>query len=81
MEASNDKGSRDKVTRSGTFGDYEVTGWRYPEAASWKVKIWPVGRPSDWIGYTVTGGEFDSKMYAQSQKEAVVHLIGQWEAE
>jgi hypothetical protein len=29
--------AKGKVTRSGTFGDYEVTGWRYKEEAAWHL--------------------------------------------
>jgi hypothetical protein len=47
---------KDKVTRSGTSGGYEVTGWRYANDASWHVKVWRAGRPNEWIGYTVTAG-------------------------
>ena len=74
--------SKDKVSCSGTFDGYEVTGWRYMDTASWHVKVWLVGRPGDWIGYTVTAGKFELNMVAQAQKEeAVLHLIRQWEAE
>jgi hypothetical protein len=57
-----------KVTRRGTFGGYEVTGWRYVEDASWHVKVWPVGI-------------FELKMVAQAHKDAVMHVIGEWETE
>jgi hypothetical protein len=70
-----------KVTCRGTVGGYEVIGWRYVEDASWHVKVWPVGRPSGWIGYTVADGIFELKMVAQVHKEAVLHVIGEWEAE
>ena len=73
---------REKVTCSGAFNGYEVTGWRYMNTASWHVKVWLAGRPGDWIGYTVTGGKFELNMLAQAQKEeAVLHLIRQWEAQ
>jgi hypothetical protein len=71
---------RGKVTRSGMLDGYIVTGWRYPEDASWHVKIWHAGRPSDWLGYTVTAGIFELKTGAQAHKEAVMHVIGEWEA-
>jgi hypothetical protein len=74
-------GIRGKVTRRSTLGGYEVTGWRYVEDATWHVKVWPVGRPSDWIGYTIAAGIFELKMVAQAHKEAVLHVIGEWEAE
>jgi hypothetical protein len=67
------------VTRRGTLGGYEVTGWRYFEEDSWHVKVWPVGRPGGWIGYTVTSGIFELKMVAQVHKEAILQMIGKWE--
>jgi len=74
-------GRRRKETGRGAFVGYEVTGWRYMGTASWHVKVWPVERPSDWIGYTVTAGEFELKMVALPQREAVLRLIRQWETE
>lgn len=70
-----------KVTCRGTFGGYEVTGWRYVEGTTWHVKVWPTGRPSGWIGYRVAVGIFEFKMVAQAHKEAVLQVIGEWEAE
>ena len=70
-----------KETGRGSFVGYEVSGWRYMDTASWHVKVWPAERPSDWIGYTVTGGEFELKKLALPQKEAVLRLIRQWESE
>src|ERR1700691_2032948 len=70
-----------KETGRGSFVGYEVTGWRHMDTASWHVKVWPADRPSDWIGYTVTAGKFELTMFAQTQKEAVLHLIRQWETE
>jgi hypothetical protein len=73
---------KNKVSGSGTFDGYEVTGWRYTDTASWHVKVWLAGRPGDWIGYTVTAGKFELNMLAQAQKEeAVLHLIRQWDAQ
>jgi hypothetical protein len=69
-----------KVMCRGTFGDYEVSGWRYVEGTTWHVKVWPTGRPSGWIGYRVAVGIFELKMVAQAHKEAVLHVIGEWEA-
>jgi hypothetical protein len=69
------------VTCRGTFGGYEVTGWRYFEDATWHVKVWHVGRPSGWIGYRVAVGIFELDILAQAHKEAVLHVIGEWEAD
>jgi hypothetical protein len=70
-----------KVTRAGKLRGYMVTGWRYLEDNSWHVKVWQLGHPSGWIGYTVTAGRFEVKVVAQGHKEAVLQLIGEWEAE
>jgi anti-sigma28 factor (negative regulator of flagellin synthesis) len=70
-----------KVTRAGKLRGYMVTGWRYVEDNSWHVKVWQGGHPSGWIGYTVTAGRFEVKVVAQGHKEAVLQLIGEWEAE
>jgi hypothetical protein len=69
---------RGKVTRRGISGGYELFGWRDREDATWHVKVWPVGRPSGWVGYTVTAGIFELKMVAQAHREAVLHMIGEW---
>jgi len=73
--------NEDKVTRTGTMGDYRVIGWRHPEGTSWHVKVWLVGSPNDWLGYTVTAGQFELKTGAKAHKEAVLHVIGEWESE
>jgi hypothetical protein len=57
-----------KVNRSGTLGGYQVTGWQYLEDASWHVKVWLAARPGDWMGYTVTDGEFELKTGAEAHK-------------
>jgi Anti-sigma-28 factor, FlgM len=70
-----------KVTCRGTFGGYEVTGWRYVEDATWHVKVWTVDQPSGWIGYRIAAGVFELKIVAQGHKEAVLHAIGEWQTE
>jgi hypothetical protein len=65
-----------KVTCRGTFGGYEVTGWRYFEGTTWHVKVWPTGRRSGWIGYRVAVGIFELTMVAQAHKDAVLQVIG-----
>jgi hypothetical protein len=72
-------GMKGKVTRRGISGGYEVIGWRDREDANWHVKVSPVGRPSGWIGYSVTAGIFELKMVAPAHREAVLHMIGEWE--
>lgn len=68
-----------RVSCRGTFAGYDVTGWRYIEDASWHVKVWPAGRPAGWIGYTVTAGKFELTMVAQAHRDAVLHVIEEWE--
>jgi hypothetical protein len=80
-ERARQTGMRGKVNRRGTLGGYEVTGWRYANDASWHVKVWPVGRPRSWIGYTVAAGVFELRIVAQAHKEAVLQVIGEWETE
>jgi hypothetical protein len=72
---------RRKVIRRGSLGGYELTGWRYLEETSWNVKVWPVGRPRSWIGYTVTAGIMELKIVAQAHRDAVLQVIGEWETE
>jgi hypothetical protein len=72
---------RGKVLRRGTFDGHVVAGWRHSDDASWKVKVWLAGCPRDWFGYTVTAGMFELEIFAHAQKEAVLHAIGEWEAE
>jgi len=72
---------KSKVNRAGKLRGYMVTGWRYLEDNSWHVKVWQLGHPSGWIGYTVTAGTFELKVVAHGHKEAVLQLIGEWEAE
>jgi len=72
---------KSKVNRAGKLRGYVVTGWRYLEDNCWHVKVWQLGHPSGWIGYTVTAGTFELKVVAHGHKEAVLQLIGEWEAE
>jgi hypothetical protein len=72
---------REEASCRGSVGGYEMSGWRNPEDASWHVKVWPAGRPSGWIDYTVAAGIFELKIVAPAHKEAVLHMIGEWEAE
>ena len=51
------KRSSQKIERSGAFGDYEVSGWRYVDDVTWQVKVWLAGSPRDWFGYTMTSGQ------------------------
>jgi hypothetical protein len=72
---------KDKATRTGTFGGYEVTGWRYANDASWHVKVWRAGHPHEWMGYSMTAGVFELEAGDQAHKQAVLHAISEWEVE
>jgi hypothetical protein len=67
--------SRDKVTCRGNWGGYEVSAWRYANDASWHLKVWPAGHPSEWIGYSMTAGVFEPETADQTHKEAAFHVI------
>jgi hypothetical protein len=45
------------------------------------VKVWLAARPGDWIGFTVTNGEFELKSGAKAHKETVLNVISDWEAD
>jgi RNA polymerase sigma factor for flagellar operon FliA len=68
-------------THSGASGGYEVTGWRCAKDTSWHLKVWRAGYPDEWIGYKVTAGIFALNSGVQAHKEAVLHVIGEWEAD
>jgi hypothetical protein len=70
-----------KVFRSATLGEYQVTGWRYLDDASWHVKVWLAARPGDWMGYNVTDGVFELKTGTEVHKETVLNVITEWEAD
>ena len=67
-----------KVTRSSTLLGYEVTGWRRLQDATWHVKVWIAGRPSDWMGYTVTAGKFELQTAASQRANAEESTSHRW---
>ena len=68
-----------KIQRSGAFGDYEVSGWRFVDELSWQVKVWLAGSPRDWRGYTLTPGQCDLNILDEAQRSALSQLIANWE--
>jgi hypothetical protein len=70
-----------KVIRTGAVDGYQMTGWRYREDAVWHVKVWMNGHPGGWMGYTVKNGEFALKSGAKAHKEAISHMVREWDAE
>jgi hypothetical protein len=70
---------RSKIKRYGTFGDYEVSGWRYADDVSWHVKVWPVGSPRDWQGHIMTSGRWEPNKINEGQRSALSNVIAKWE--
>jgi hypothetical protein len=68
-----------KIERRGVFGDYEVFGWRYVDDISWHVKVWLAGHPRDWVGYTMTSGQFELNILNEAQRSALSQVIATWE--
>jgi hypothetical protein len=68
-----------KAERHGTFGEYEVTGWRYVDDVSWHVKVWPAGCPRDWFGYIVAPGQCGLNILNEVERAALSDVIAKWE--
>jgi hypothetical protein len=75
MKQPRNESAKVKETCTGVFAGYQVSGWRFRDAANWYVKVWPVGRPGDWMGYTLMGGKFELNTGSSDQKEAILHVI------
>jgi hypothetical protein len=67
-----------KIRRSGAFGDYEVSGWRYVDELSWQLKVWLAGSSRDWSGCTLTSGQCDLNILDEAQRSALSQLIAIW---
>lgn len=68
-----------RIERRGAMGGYEVSGWRYVDDTSWQVKVWPAGRPRDWVGYTMTSGRCKLNILSEAQRSALSRVIAGWE--
>ena len=68
------------VSRSGAFGGYKVTGWRYEEDAAWHVKAGRKSSYHDSKTYVVRDGAFDPDTAVPNEKVAILSVIAQWEA-
>jgi hypothetical protein len=74
------KRSSQKIERSGAFGDYEVSGWRYVDDVTWQVKVWLAGSPRDWFGYTMTSEQrCEPNILSEAQRSALSQVIANWE--
>jgi hypothetical protein len=80
-QIATDKTTVDKAVRTGTSDGFMVTGWRCLKEAKWRVRVWAVGSPKDWIGYTVAAGIFEFSTVDQTHKAAALNVIGEWETE
>jgi hypothetical protein len=69
------------VSRSCTFGGYEVRGWRYAEETAWHLKVRSTSDYRCENAYVVTDGEFDSKRARIEERMVILGLIAEWEAE
>ena len=70
-----------KMERSGEFGEFAVSGWRYHGLAIWHVKLWSKNNEDPERSYTVTAGAFYPQTVAPSEKFAVLRLLALWEAD
>ncbi len=68
------------VSRSGAFGGYKVTGWRYEEDAACQLKAGRKSSHHDSKTYVVSDGAFDPDTAIPNEKVAILSLIAQWEA-
>ncbi len=67
------------VSRRGAFNEYEVTGWRYAEDATWHVKTRRKSHQHA-KSYVIKDGVFDPETGIANEKIAILSLIAQWEA-
>jgi hypothetical protein len=70
-----------RTERSGEFGGFAVSGWRYAEIAIWHMKISVQMYDKPEKAYVVTAGEFYPDTASEAEKVAMIHLISQWETE
>jgi hypothetical protein len=68
------------VSRSGAYGGYKVTGWKYEEDVVWHVKAVRKSSYKDSKSYVVRDGAFDPDTAIPNEKVAILSLIAQWEA-
>ena len=68
------------VSRSGAYGGYQVTGWKYEEDVVWHVKAVRKSSYKDSKSYVVRDGAFDPDTAIPNEKVAILSLIAQWKA-
>jgi hypothetical protein len=68
-----------RLERSGSFGGYAVSGWRYSDLAIWHLKVWSISDDKPEQTYIVSVGEFYPESIAPAEKFAALRLIAFWE--
>jgi hypothetical protein len=68
------------VSRSCTFGGYEVRGWRYTEETAWHLKVRSIRDSLYEKAYVAADGDFDSKTASIEERMVILGLIAEWEA-
>jgi hypothetical protein len=75
------KQGRKKIEKWRLHGTFEVSGWRYEGDFLWHLKVWPENRDVWRNIYKVMSGAFEPDTATDAEREAVLHLIAQWEHE
>jgi hypothetical protein len=69
-----------KAERSGHFGGYIVSGWRYKDLAIWHLRVWCVSDDMPVRSYVVLAGEFYPEPSSSEERFATLRLVALWEA-
>lgn len=69
-----------RIERSGEFGSYAVSAWRYTDLAIWHVNIWLRTDRRPERTYVVAAGEFYPATVTAEEQFGVLRLIAAWEA-
>lgn len=70
-----------RTERSGRFGGYAVSGWRYNDLAIWHVKVRSMSEDNPGRSYVVSAGEFYPASVGPAEKFATLGLIAFWETD
>ena len=70
-----------RIDKSGRHESFLVSGWRYSELAVWHITMQPPNKGKDGQSYLVVAGEFYPDSLSHAERDAVLHLITDWETE
>jgi hypothetical protein len=70
-----------RIERSGNFGGYAVSGWRYSDVPIWHLKVWSIADDKPEQTYIVSVGGFYPESIAPAEKFAALRLMAFWEAD